>query len=142
MTPTNPGPLARLWLRVQEPRALSAIYFFAYVAMTIVGIAVIVDPPRSVQGSIGHFLMIVWASLLLAGGAIGACSVLQGAWWLERAGAIACGFAMLIYGVAVAGLPTTQISLRIATLAFIVFAALAFAARLVKVSRFAYDPEK
>jgi lysylphosphatidylglycerol synthetase-like protein (DUF2156 family) len=136
------GFMRGLWLRVQEPRALSAIYFFAYVAITIVGVAVTVDPPRTVQGSIGHALVVLWAILLLVGGGIGASSVLQGAWWLERVGAIACGFAMLIYGVAIAGTPATQISLRIATLAFITFAALAFAARLVKVSRYAYDPEK
>ncbi|MDQ0854771.1 lysylphosphatidylglycerol synthetase-like protein (DUF2156 family) [Arthrobacter sp. V4I6] len=134
--------LHRLWLRVQEPRALSVIYFFAYVAVTVVGLAVAADPPRSVQGTIGHTLMIVWSLLLLVGGVVGAGSVLQGAWWLERVGAIACGFAMLIYGVAITGLPATQISLRIATLSFIIFAALAFAARLVKVSRYAYDPEK
>lgn len=132
----------RLWSRVQEPRALSAIYFFAYVAVTIVGIAVAFDPPRALQGTIGHLLVVLWAGLLLVGGGIGACSVLQGAWWLERVGAIACGFAMLIYGVAISGTPAPQTSLRIATLAFIIFAALAFAARLVKVSRYAYDPEK
>jgi uncharacterized membrane protein YccF (DUF307 family) len=86
--------------------------------------------------------MVVWAGLLLVGGCLGAATVLQGIWWLERVGAISCGFAMLIYAVAIAGLPATQVSLRIATLAFIAFAALAFAARLVKVARYAYDPEK
>jgi hypothetical protein len=134
--------LRKLWLRIQEPRALSVIYFFAYIAVTVLGIAVIADPPRTVQHSIGQVLVSYWAGLLVLGGGIGTFTVLQGIWWLERAGAIACGFAMAIYGAAVAGMPITQTSTRVATICFVIFAILAFAARLVKTRHFSYDPEK
>lgn len=133
--------LRSLWLKVQEPRALSVIYFFAYLAISVLGLAVAIDPPRSVQSSIGS-LVIVWGALLLIGGAIGSVSVLPGIWWLERAATGFCMTAISIYGVAVAAMPVTQVSTRIATLCFAIFALLAFAARLVKIRHYAYDPEK
>jgi hypothetical protein len=134
--------LLKLWLRVQEPRALSAIYFFAYLAVAVLGLAVVIDPPHSIQGSIGQTLLICWALFLVVGGGIGAATVLQGVWWLERLGAILCGFAMLVYGAAICGVPLTQVSVRVASLAFVIFAVLAFAARLVQTRHYAYDPEK
>jgi thiol:disulfide interchange protein len=134
--------LTRLWLRVQEPRALSVIYFFAYLAVLVMGLAVALDPPRAVQGTLGQTLLTCWAGMLVIGGGIGAGTALQGAWFLERAGSILCMFAMAIYGVAVAGMPVSQQSLRTATLCFVVFSILAFAARLVNTRRYAYDPER
>lgn len=131
-----------LWMKIQEPRALSVIYFLAYLVISVVGLAVAIDPPRTIQNSIGHGLMIGWGGLLLLGGILGAVTVLPGVWWLERSAAIACMTAIVIYGATVAGLPVTQFSTRIATLGFLAFAVLAFATRLVKIRHFAYDPEK
>ena len=134
--------LTRLWLRVQEPRALSVIYFFAYLAVFVLGLAVALDPPRTVQSSLGHLLVTGWAVMLMTGGGVGLLTVLQGAWLFERAGSILCMFAMAIYGVSVTSLPVSQASLRTATLCFVVFSILAFAARLVNTRRYAYDPER
>jgi hypothetical protein len=134
--------LLKLWLRVQEPRALSVIYFFAYLAVFALGLLVVTDPPHAVQGTLGQTLVLCWAWMLIAGGGIGAGTALQGAWFLERAGAILCMFAMAIYGVAMAALPVSQQSLRAATLCFVIFSILAFAARLVNTRRYAYDPER
>ncbi|WGM21873.1 hypothetical protein QEH68_06780 [Paenarthrobacter sp. OM7] len=131
-----------LWLKVQEPRALSAIFFFAYLVISVLGLAVAIDPPRSIQSSIGQGLMVGWGALLLIGGVLGSISVLPGIWWMERAATGFCMTAIGIYGVAVAGLPVTQISTRIGTLCFVIFALLMFATRLVKIRHFAYDPEK
>ena len=132
----------RGWLRIPEPRALSVIYFFAYLAVVVLGLAVVADPPRAVQGPIGELLTVAWAWMLLVGGSIGATTALQGAWFIERAGAILCMFAMAIYGISIASLPVTQHSLRTATLCFVVFSILAFAARLVNTRRYSYDPER
>ena len=131
-----------LWLRVQEPRALSAIYFFAYLVISILGLAVVIDPPRTIQSSIGHALLIAWGTMLLIGGALGSVSVLPGIWWMERAATGFCMTAIAIYGATVCFMPVTQVSIRIASLCFIIFALLAFATRLVKIRHFAYDPEK
>jgi hypothetical protein len=50
--------------------------------------------------------------------------------------------ALAVYGVAIAALPVTQVSVRVASICFVIFAILAFAARLVKIRHYAYDPEK
>lgn len=121
---------------------MSVIYFFAYLAVFVLGLAVVTDPPRAVQGTIGRTLVMCWAGMLVAGGGIGAATVLQGAWLFERAGAILCMFAMAIYGVAMAALPVTQHSLRTATLCFVIFSILAFAVRLVNTRRYSFDPER
>lgn len=138
----KPHWTVRVWLRIQEPRALSVIYFFAYLAVFVLGLAVVADPPRAVQGTLGHVLVLCWAWMLLVGGAIGAATSLQGAWLFERGGAILCMAAMAIYGVAMASLPVSQQSLRTATLCFVIFSILAFAARLVNTRRYSYDPER
>lgn len=118
------------------------IYFFVYLTVAIMGLAVVLDPPTAIHTSIGSLLLNLWAVLLVVGGGIGVGTVLQGAWWLERAGAIACMFAMAIYGVALAGVPLAQPSQRVASLCFVIFAILAFAVRLVKTIKYSYDPEK
>ncbi|WP_422758298.1 hypothetical protein [Paenarthrobacter sp. C1] len=134
--------LYSIWLKVQEPRALSVIYFFAYLAIGLLGLFVATDPPRNVQSSLGTGLLTFWGGLLLTGGALGSFSVLPGIWWLERAATLMCMTAIGIYGVTMAAAPITQLSLRMATLCFITFSILAFAARLVKIRQYAYDPEK
>lgn len=121
---------------------MSVIYFFAYLAVFVLGLAVVTDPPHAVQGTIGETLVLWWAWMLLAGGGIGAATSLQGAWLFERAGAILCMCAMVIYGVAVSALPVSQQSLRTATLCFAIFSILAFAVRLVNTRRYSYDPER
>lgn len=136
------GRLHSIWLRVQEPRKQSAVYFLVYLLTTTLGGAIMADPPRTLQGTIGQMLVVVWAGMLVLGGGTGLLTVLQGWWWLERAGAVLCGFAMLVYGVAVGTLPLTQFSMRLATISFMMLALLLFVARLLKTRHSSYDPEK
>ena len=132
----------RLWLRIQEPRKQTTVYFFVYLLTAILGAAILTDPPRSLQGTIGGTLVLVWAVMLVLGGGTGLSTVLQGWWWLERAGTILCGFAMLVCGVAIWALPVTQISMRLVTLCLMMLALLLFVARLAKTRHYSYDPEK
>lgn len=131
-----------LWLRVQEPRKQTAAYFFVYALTTTLGAAILIDPPRSLQGTIGQVLVMAWAAMLVLGGATGLLTVLQGWWWLERAGTALCGFAMLVYGAAISALPISQFSLRLATVAFMLLGFMVFLVRLLKTSHYSYDPEK
>jgi hypothetical protein len=110
--------------------------------VTVLGGALLADPPRSLQGTIGQVLVMVWAGMLVLGGGTGLFTVLQGWWWLERAGAVLCGFAMLVCGVAIGALPVTQFSLRFVTIILMFLALLLFVARLLKSRHYSYDPEK
>jgi hypothetical protein len=132
----------QLWLRVQEPRKQTTVYFLVYVGVIVLGTAILVDPPRSLQGTIGQLLVMVWAGMLVLGGTTGVLTVLQGWWWLERAGAILCAFAMAVCGVALQALPVTQVSMRIVTLSLMMLALLLFVARIFKTRHYSYDPEK
>lgn len=132
----------RLWLRIQEPRFHSVAYCFAYLAMAVGGTAVIIDPPRNIESDTGAVLMFCWAGLLVFGGVLGAITTLPGIWWLERAATWACMTAIIIYGVIILSMPLTQVSTRILSVCFIIFALLAFSVRLVKIKSFAYDPEQ
>lgn len=134
--------LHRLWLRIQEPRKQSVVYFLVYLGVTVLGAAILIDPPRSLQGTIGHVLVLIWAGMLVLGGGTGLFTVLPGWWWLERAGAILCGFAMLVCGVAIAALPVTQFSMRLVTISLMMLALLLFVARLLTTRHYSYDPEK
>lgn len=134
--------LHRLWLRIQEPRKQTAVYFLVYLGVTVLGAAILVHPPRSLQGTIEQVLVMAWAGMLVVGGGTGLLTVLQGWWWLERAGTWLCFFAMAVYGVAVGSLPVSQFSLRLATISFVMLGALLFVARLLKTKHYSYDPEK
>jgi len=134
--------LVGLWMMIHEPRYLSVIYCAAYFMMAIAGTAVLLDPPRSIQSGLGAGLVAVWAGLLIFGGVLGTLTTLPGIWWLERPATIACMLAIAVYGVAVFSLPLVQVSSRVVSICFIIFALLAFAVRLVKIKHFAYDPEK
>lgn len=134
--------LHNLWLRIQEPRKQSVVYFLVYLGIVVLGAAIMLDPPRSLQGTIGHALVLIWAGMLVLGGGTGLFTVLQGWWWLERAGAVLCGFAMLVCGVAINALPVSQFSLRLVTLSSIMLGVLLFVARLLKTRHYSYDPEK
>ncbi|MET4135696.1 hypothetical protein [Pseudarthrobacter sp. PvP090] len=52
--------LHRLWLRIQEPRKQSVVYFLVYLGVTVLGAAIMLDPPRSLQGTIGQVLVVIW----------------------------------------------------------------------------------
>lgn len=134
--------LHRLWLRIQEPRKQTTVYFLVYLLTTTLGGAILADPPRNLQGTIGGALVLVWAGMLVLGGGTGLLTVLQGWWWLERAGTYLCGFAMLVCGVAIWALPVSQLSMRLVTLCLMMLALLLFVARIFKTRHYSYDPEK
>ena len=78
------NPVVRLWRKVNEPRVISALHAITYFVLMSVGLYALVNPPKSVEGSIGEFAMNLLAGTLAAGGAIGVPTSLSGIWWLER----------------------------------------------------------
>jgi len=90
-------PLRRFWLRVHQPRVISALYCIIYTLLLLGGISALIDPPRSIEGAIGASAMTTLALLLVLGGTLGAPSALLGAWWLERLAVVSVGFSAAIY---------------------------------------------
>jgi hypothetical protein len=132
----------QLWLRIQEPRKQSVVYFFVYLLTAGLGAVILLDPPHALQGTLGQALVLTWAGMLVIGGGTGMLFVLPGWWWAERAGTWLCAFAMLVYGVGIFALPVTQLSLRFATLIFMLLGTLLFVVRILKTRHASYDPEK
>jgi hypothetical protein len=70
---------------VHEPAAINAAQFLANVAAAGSGLlAMLGGIPNVLTAQIGPVLAVLVGSILLVGGALGAVSVLTGAWWLER----------------------------------------------------------
>jgi hypothetical protein len=131
-----------VWLRIQEPRIVSVIQFFVYLAAAASGLAAVLSPPRSIEATAGAGLTLYWAWLLLLGGSLGAIAVLPGIWWLERSAVLACAGAALIYGVNIFALHLTESGNRLVQLFMILIVALHFATRWFRIRRYAYDPER
>ncbi|AIX99759.1 hypothetical protein ART_0161 [Arthrobacter sp. PAMC 25486] len=131
-----------VWLRIQEPRIVTVIQFFIYLAATAGGLSAVLFPPRSIEATAGAGLTLYWAWLLLLGGVLGAVAVLPGIWWLERSAVIACIGASLIYGVNILALHLSESGNRLVQFFMIVIVALHFGARWFRIRRYAYDPER
>ncbi|WP_293785163.1 hypothetical protein [uncultured Aeromicrobium sp.] len=92
--------LSRMWNAVREPRVQRVVFTVVYAVLTAAGIAVLRQPPTSIEGEIGMVLAYSWGALL----AVSVCGVLgtlPGWWWLEKIGASGAVSGLAIYGVIV-----------------------------------------
>lgn len=100
------GWLARAWLRLHEPRIISAVYGVAYAATTLIGVWTTVSPPRSIEGETGPWLMAMITLMVAAGGLFGVVTVALGLYWAERS-----AVALTIGGLALWGGMTIYLQL-------------------------------
>lgn len=77
----------RLWLRVNEPRTVSVLVFFQYVALLVGGVSLFKHSNPTVS---------LLAAILAGGGLVGAFAALPGVYWLER---FAVGMVSLAVGL-------------------------------------------
>lgn len=87
--------IEKLYLMIAEPRHIRMMLFVVYVTFTLSGIDVIFDAPGIYLDVVGQPLMTGFGIILIAGGLLGAVSVLQGIWLLERPGLILLFTAMV-----------------------------------------------
>lgn len=131
----------RAWLRVHQPRVISALYCAIYLALTYAGISAFISPPRSVEGVIGQVAITILALLLVLGGSLGAPSALRGVWWLERVAVVAVAFSAFIYGSIVLALEIqASTGNRQLQLMFILVTLLMQAVRWQSIRKRPYDP--
>lgn len=135
--------LRALWLRVNEPRAVSVAYFFIYATGTAAGLHATFVPPSSIQGEIGAGSMTALTVLLTVGCAIGSYAALPGIYWLERTAVTSIALAMSLYLGIVLVLQVQQPEGNRLLQAWVVFAVLVMqAVRWVRIRARPYRPRE
>jgi len=137
------NPFVRAWTKVHQPRVISALYCVIYTLLLLGGISALIDPPRSIEGTIGAAAMTLLASLLTLGGALGAPASLVGAWWLERLAVVSVGFSAGIYGAIIITLDVQATSgNRQLQLSMVLVVLLMQAVRWHRIKQRPYDPDR
>lgn len=132
--------LRALWLRVNEPRSVSVIYFLMYAIGVPAGLYATINPPNSLEGQIGSTAMTALTVLLTFGCALGAIAALPGIYWLERSAVTSIALAAVIYLVIVATLHVSQPGNRLLQAWFVAFVLGMQAVRWVRVRERPYRP--
>ena len=91
----------RAWARVHKPRVVAATYAALYLTLAWGGTTALIDPPSTIEGTLGEAAMTILALLLVLAGITGAPSALIGAWWLERIAVMSVAFSAGLYGTVV-----------------------------------------
>lgn len=102
-----------LFLKIAEPRVVRLIFFGIYAFLFIAGAGVLASPPRSFQGILGFTLVMFIGGFVAFGSFLGMASVLQGIWWLERAGVISLWAGIGLYVLVMLGLKTSLVSVAL-----------------------------
>lgn len=133
-----------LWQRVNEPRVVSVAHAVVYFVLASGGLYALVNPPTSIEGSVGDLAMRLLAGCLAMGGAIGVPTALAGIWWLERTAVSLVLLAAVVYlGVVLALQATSPSGNRLLQAAFILSVAiLHFPVRWHRIRQRPYDPER
>ena len=136
------NPITGFWENLPHPRWVSVLHTLAYAAFAVAGVTVLTDPPVFLAEGFGGFLTVYWAWLMIVGGLSGVVAVPPGLYIVERFSLGACGVAVLMYGVGLAGLDHSSSSnLSFAhILNTILFMLLVV--RAVRIWRGVRDPEK
>ncbi len=83
-------------MRIREPRVQRVVFTLVYGALALAGVAVLRQPPTSIEGQIGQGLSLAWGGFLTLTG-LAAVAVLPGWWWLEKLGGMAGTTGLVIY---------------------------------------------
>ena len=138
------GTVWALWAAISEPRHLKAAYFLIYVLTSTVGVVTLMWPPRTIEGPLGSVATALWAGLFIAGGLVGAATVLPGWWWVERVlgiGLILIGLA--IYLAVAITLHWQQVGgSRLTQVGVLVLAACPFLLRGLLIREYSYEPRR
>lgn len=129
------------WLKVPEPRDISLIYAVIYGGMLVTGISTVVNPPRTIQASIGPVLM-TWMGVLLVLGAL--IAMFAGTfenWLLERIGLAFIIGALSCYAGLIVALQMSEAGSRLTQLGVVSFAAIGvFIVRYRLIRGYTYRP--
>lgn len=78
------GWAKRAWMKLREPRAISAVYGIWYALLTAVWGRAIINPPSTIEGALGENGMFLVAVTITFGALFGMVTVATGNYGLER----------------------------------------------------------
>ena len=131
-----------LWLRLQEPRAITLVQTLIYLVLAWGGTTAVMQPPSSIEGQFGSVLTSIWAWCAIVGGLVGALACPFGKWMIEKPAIILCILASTLYAVFTLMLHVQGSGNRLPQLAMQVTALLYFASRYIRIHPFSYQPGK
>lgn len=134
--------IKRLWLKVHQPRVIAATYAALYLTLAWGGTTALIDPPSTIEGTLGVAAMTILALLLVLAGITGAPSALIGAWWLERIAVMSVAFSAGLYGTVVFVRQLADSGNRQLQLSFIVAILLMQLVRWHRIKQRPYDPHR
>lgn len=132
----------KLWLRLQEPRAVTAAQTLIYAVVVFAGVMSLVSPPTSFEGYLGISVPYVWGGFATLGGLAGMYSAPTGKWLIEKPAVLACLTAISLYAGSVLTLHLTTSGNRLVQLCFVIVALLHFITRYFRIRPFSYEPGK
>lgn len=136
--------LQRAWGRITEPRVLKVFYLGVYVLAIWVGMVTLINPPTSIEGTLGAVITSFWAGLIVLGGAGAAINVLPGWWWAERLSVWLILTGIAIYEGVILHLhfDGPEGASRLTQAGFVAFAALLFILRLILTRKWDFEPRR
>jgi len=136
-----PHWLHALFMRIKEPRSTRLAFFCIYLILVLGGSSAFTSPPASIGNTLGAAMTILWGVFFIAGGILGASSVLRGSWWVERVGLFCSSTAFAMYAVVITFLQIQQAGPYLMQLCIIAVALTTLTLRWTQIRRYAYDPE-
>ena len=117
----------------RDARRLRGVLALGYAATAWAGLSALVWTPTTISGAVGVLMTYAWATLALAGGAIGIWAVTRDQWRIERWSAPLAAGGAVTYAVAVWSLVITETSGRAAQASWITVVALLLVYRVLEV---------
>lgn len=131
-----------LWLRLQEPRVITALQTISYLVFSALGIVVLLDPPRSIEAPAGTTFTLVWGLFAALGGLAGVYGTPGGKWIIERPAIYLCGTAIMLYLGMVIYLQFTAAGNRWPQILALTLVLLSLARRFATIRKYDYEPGK
>ena len=132
----------RLWLMLHEPRIITAATGVMWAILIGIGTAALLAPPATISHQMGPALSVVWATLLMVGGALGLVGCLPGWFWIERVGLILAGTGATMYLAVVLLLHYAEPGSRLVQAGFVILSLASLVVRWLRIRGPQIDPTR
>lgn len=132
--------IARFWGAIPPPKTITLIHTLTYAFLAISGWSALTDPPRSIEGTWGTTLTLIWGICLLAGGAVAGIAAPTGRWLIEKPALLLVATGVVMYGTAIIALQFQESGNRLVQLLFVTTVLAHLVVRFLRIHKFSYEP--